>query len=136
MAEDPKVSDRPIRLLVADDDPLYRSLLTTVADRVGNVTVHASVSSGAAVLEADLHDVDAVILDISMPGGGIATCEKLRGLGFERPILLVTAAPELLGDPPWTTGATCCLGKWAGAQTIVTTARDLTRGSVRSSRGR
>jgi DNA-binding response OmpR family regulator len=82
-----------VRILVVEDDAILRGLLLDVltgsglfeADGIGTV-------AGAEAMLARAGDrVDAILLDASLPDGdGTALCRKLRGAGFDRPIIILT----------------------------------------------
>ncbi len=64
--------------VVADDHPLVRRGLVLVLEGLG-VTTLASVDSGDAVLAAAAqHKPDLVIVDMSMPCGGLTLVERLH----------------------------------------------------------
>ena len=64
--------------VVADDHALVRRGLVLVLEGMG-VAADASVESGDAVLAAAAeHNPDLVIVDMSMPGGGLALVERLH----------------------------------------------------------
>jgi two-component system response regulator NreC len=59
----------PIRLLIADDHAVFRSGLRALLEKEGDVEVVAETGDGNATVEAvDQHEVDVLILDITMPG--------------------------------------------------------------------
>lgn len=90
-AGSPAGSTPALRLLVVDDDELIRETLTELLASLGHGA--AMVESGEAGLEAleTGLQVDAVILDINMPGmGGGGTLERLRARHPELPVLLAT----------------------------------------------
>ena len=77
----------PIRVVVADDHPMYRYGLTAILEQATDIDVVASVGNGAALLEtvAD-HSPDVAVTDLSMPDldGVTATrrlLEQRPGLG-------------------------------------------------------
>ncbi len=74
---------RPIRVLVADDDPLVRSALTTMLTSHDRMSVVATAENGAQACKAvDSHHPDIVLMDIRMPTlDGLAATELL----FTRP---------------------------------------------------
>lgn len=77
----------PIRVVVADDHPMYRYGLTAILEQATDVDVVASVGDGAALLEAvSEHSPDVAVTDLSMPDldGVTATrrlLEQRPGLG-------------------------------------------------------
>lgn len=79
------------KILIVDDDPEIRTLLTRYLTGEG-LTVRA-VENGVAMrrlLEREAFDV--LILDIMLPGeDGLSLCARLRADGFFLPILMLTA---------------------------------------------
>jgi diguanylate cyclase (GGDEF)-like protein len=72
---DPRASSaqagRPVRLLIADDDPLTREFLRAIADTSPALEmVGAACDSQEAIETALLTRPDVVLLDLNMPGGG------------------------------------------------------------------
>lgn len=82
-----------IRVLIADDQALFRDALTTLLARDPRLEVVASVDSGDAAIEyIRAHTVDVVLMDIRMPGtdGIAATREVLRLRPGIRVLVLTT----------------------------------------------
>ena len=83
--------DRPLRVVVADDHPVYREgLVSALTDR--GIEVVAEATDGSSAVEAGCAlDPDVVLMDLSMPGmGGLEATAQLRA---ERPgtnILVLT----------------------------------------------
>ena len=60
--------DGPIRVVLADDHPVYREGLAALLRSVGGVEVVATAATGAeAVSVAAEHEPDVVVMDVSMP---------------------------------------------------------------------
>jgi DNA-binding NarL/FixJ family response regulator len=60
-----------IRVLIADDHPLFRQGLRAALADVAGMCVVGEVSDGSgAVASARENDVDVVLMDLHMPGGG------------------------------------------------------------------
>ena len=82
------------KILVVDDDPELRQLLSTYLTKHGyNTTMAAS----AVDLEANItrFSPDLVVLDRMMPGReGMAACRELRERGEDVPVILLTAKDE------------------------------------------
>jgi DNA-binding NarL/FixJ family response regulator len=89
-------ADTPIRLLIADDHPLFRRGLKNALQETRDITVVAEVDNGDDLLSTLARlPIDVVVLDISMPGRG--ALEILKHLKAERPklpILVLSVHPE------------------------------------------
>ncbi|MEV4119705.1 response regulator transcription factor [Micromonospora sp. NPDC049645] len=70
----------PIRVVIVDDDPLVRGMLTLMLDGADGIVVVGEAADGAAAITAvDRHMPDVVLMDIRMPGvNGITATERLR----------------------------------------------------------
>lgn len=81
--------------MVVDDDPELRTLLRRFLSEHGFET--RAVEGGAALdRELSRNPVDAIVLDLMMPGeDGLAICRRLRADGDMTPIVMLTAR----GDP-------------------------------------
>jgi len=79
------------RILVVDDNPELRQLLTTVLGRAGYETVEAETGEEALELSANERP-RLVILDVSLPGtSGYAVCNELRqSHGPDLPIMFLS----------------------------------------------
>jgi PAS domain S-box-containing protein len=87
------------RVMIVEDQPDIRRLMEYfIADAGARVT---SCDSGEAVLDAveqSPDDFDVILMDIQMPYlDGYETTRRLRGLGFTKPIIAVTAG-AMAGD--------------------------------------
>lgn len=89
---------RGARLLVADDNPDNRDLLSRRLQRLG----HDDIATAADGVEAyDLLRAgcfDAVLLDVMMPRmGGVAVLERMRAEGRleDTPVIMISAATEI-----------------------------------------
>ncbi|SDS32590.1 response regulator transcription factor [Agrococcus carbonis] len=82
------------KILVVDDEPHIRDLLTTSL-RFGGFDVRA-VANGAAAISAVLEDEpDLILLDVMLPDiSGFGVTKRLRASGFASPILFLTAKDD------------------------------------------
>jgi len=83
----------PLKVLIADDEPLASERLNLLLDRVPGVTLAGTASDGeAAVRMARALDPDLVLLDIAMPGlDGIEVARELSRLDRSPAVVFVTA---------------------------------------------
>ena len=60
-----------LRVLIADDHPLFRKGMRTLLDSMPDVAVAGEATSGAeAVVQAAATHPDLVLMDLQMPDGG------------------------------------------------------------------
>ena len=90
----------PIRVLIADDDPLVRSGLTMMLGGASQIQVAGEASDGRDVLPAnDRHHPDVILMDIRMPRlDGIAATRLLRAQPVPPEVIVLTTfdADELV----------------------------------------
>jgi DNA-binding NarL/FixJ family response regulator len=81
----------PIRVVVADDQPLVRSGLRTILDAQPDIDVIGEAGDGhEAVAMARLERPDVVLMDVRMPGlDGIAATRQLAGPNVTEPIAVL-----------------------------------------------
>ncbi|MGR6614634.1 MULTISPECIES: response regulator transcription factor [Kocuria] len=85
--------NRPISVLLADDQVLLREALGTVLGADPRIEIAGGVDDGAAAVSFVLsHRVDVVLMDVRMPGmdGIAATVEVLRASPQTRVLILTT----------------------------------------------
>jgi two-component system, OmpR family, response regulator MtrA len=101
------------RILVVDDDPAIRQLLTDVLEMEG-YEVTLAVDGIAAVRAVKGASPDFVVLDVMMPGlDGFEVLSTIRAQGGEPvPVLMLTAAAEADADArAWANGVDFYLAK-------------------------
>ncbi len=88
--EDKKSKEKGVSILVADDDPAMRSLVSDELRDEGYRVVQ--VSDGLEALEglAQFHP-DLVITDLRMPHGGMDVVARIKSLVPKTPVILMTA---------------------------------------------
>ena len=80
-----------MRILVVDDEPALRSSLERALG-LDRYEVELAGDGTEALDRLALAPVDAVVLDVSMPGiDGLEVCRRLRGAGDRTPVLMLTA---------------------------------------------
>jgi DNA-binding NarL/FixJ family response regulator len=79
----------PVRVVIADDEPLIRAGLQAIFEGAGGIEVVAVAATGEeAVAASRRHRPDVVLADIQMP--------RLDGLDAARQILAMTPAPKVI----------------------------------------
>lgn len=79
------------RILVVDDEPAVQRALER-ALRLESYEVELAGDGERALDRLAEHPVDAMILDVMMPGiDGLEVCKRLRAAGDKTPILMLTA---------------------------------------------
>jgi DNA-binding NarL/FixJ family response regulator len=83
----------PLRVLVADDDPMIRLALSEVLEAEADLQVVAIAEDALqAVSLAETHNPDVAVLDVRMPGGGGAHAAKEIRVRSPRTQLLAFSA--------------------------------------------
>ncbi|MFV0133918.1 response regulator [Streptomyces sp. HMX87] len=119
----------PLRLIVADDNPVVRAGLTALLSDREDITVVAEAADGRQACEAArLHRPDLVLLDVRMPGvDGISALPYLVRIA---PVMMLTYSGESeIVQEALRLGAGGYLvhGEFTAEQ-LVTAVRDITRG--------
>lgn len=85
-----------IKILVADDHAIVRKGLRQIVSETPDIVVTGEASTGQEVLDkVRANDYDAVILDISMPGGdGLDLLKIIKKEKPRIPILVLSVHPE------------------------------------------
>jgi DNA-binding NtrC family response regulator len=84
---------RPLRVLVVDDELLIRWAIAETLGAAGHTVIEAA--DGAAALRAlsgDGHAVDAVVLDYRLPDSNdLSLLTRIRSLAPGRPVIMMSA---------------------------------------------
>ena len=118
------------RILIADDNILYRKLLTIALDRAGFAVVE-EISNGREAVDATLkHDPDFLLLDIAMPDmDGLAALPTIKFLRPETRIILhsMWSDPEIMSRAR-ELGAYAFIPKNIGMNQLIETLRAILTG--------
>ena len=80
-------------ILICDDDPTQRRLIQAVLEREGFAVLHAENGAQAIDRLSTTTGIDALILDLVMPGqSGIDTLKEIRAAGIRTPAIVLTAS--------------------------------------------
>jgi DNA-binding NarL/FixJ family response regulator len=104
----------PVRVLLVEDNEVFREALELMLGMREEVDVVASVGDGAAAVDAALeHRPDVVLIDYRMPGldGAEATTQLLAKVPDLRVVALTASADEMQRAALLAAGAVACLGK-------------------------
>jgi two-component system, NarL family, response regulator len=85
-----------LKLLLVEDDELFRLGLSTCLQRESAIKLVAEASDGETALQlVQQQTFDVVILDLGLPGlGGIETCRQLQRSYPTLPVLILTSHPD------------------------------------------
>jgi DNA-binding NtrC family response regulator len=80
-------------ILIADDDPVQRRLMENMVQKCGYETITVDSGDAAiAILTAPDAQIDAVVLDLVMPGlDGMGVLARIRDAGLNIPVIVQTA---------------------------------------------
>jgi DNA-binding NarL/FixJ family response regulator len=98
----------PLRIVVADDEPLIRAGIVSVLEEAGFEVVGEAGEAGDLVRKALAHKPDVVVADIQMPPGnkddGLRAAQQIRAAQPETGVVILSQyleaayALELVGD--------------------------------------
>jgi len=84
-----------MKVVIAEDEPLARSLLRTLLEESGDVEVVGEAANGADTLAlTERFTPDAVFLDVDMPGGGIAAAYALHERSAAEIVFVTAHEPQ------------------------------------------
>ena len=123
----------PLRLVVADDHPVFRTGLQAILDEAADFEVVAAVSDGEAVIAAVAAcQPDVVLMDLRMPGvGGVEATARICRTQPHPAVLALTMSDD--DDSVFATlraGARGYLLKEASTDDIMRAVRSVARGEA------
>jgi DNA-binding NarL/FixJ family response regulator len=88
------MSDAVLRIVIADDHPLYREGVVGTLRAAGfDVVAETATARDAARLVRD-HQPDLALFDVSMPGGGITAAREARAASPGTQIVMLTVSED------------------------------------------
>ena len=115
------------KILVVDDDPVARQILSTVLKPHYQVVV--SGDAMAAFADARRHSPDLVMLDLGLPaGGGYTVLQRLKSIPALAliPVVVVSGLDRAANEPKaLDAGASAYLGKPVNHDELLATVRKL-----------
>jgi DNA-binding NarL/FixJ family response regulator len=119
----------PLRVVIADDQPMMRAGFKAVLEATGDILVVAEASDGEeAVKAANEHSPDVVLMDIRMPG--IDGIEATRRLPRQRVLILTTFGLDQYILEALRAGASGFLLKDAPTEEVVAAVRAVAAGDA------
>jgi len=83
------------RVIVADDHPIYRDGVVTSLEETGEFSVVGTAGSAEeAILIAEDMRPDIALLDLSMPGGGLAAVQAISAAGSAKHVAMLTVSED------------------------------------------
>jgi DNA-binding NarL/FixJ family response regulator len=118
---------RPVRIVLVEDNEVFRDALELLLGMRGDVQVVASVGDGAAAISAAVeHRPDVVLMDYRLPAldGVQATEQVLAAMPEVAVVALTASANEAEREALVEAGAVTCLTKDQELDEIVTAIRN------------
>lgn len=83
----------PLRILLVEDDELFRLGLSTRLQRESQLEIVAEATDGESAIElANQVQPDVVLLDVGLPGiGGVEACRQIKVQHPDLPVLILTS---------------------------------------------
>lgn len=84
-----------IRIIVADDHPIYRDGVVKSLEETGEFRVVGTASSAQEAAHlAEVKHPDIALLDLSMPGGGLTAVKAISAAGSAKYVAMLTVSEE------------------------------------------
>jgi DNA-binding NarL/FixJ family response regulator len=112
----------PIRILLVEDNQVFREALELLLGLSPDVEVVASVGDGSeAVSAVEEHEPDVVLMDYRLPGlDGVQATSAVRDAAPDVAVVCLTASANAREiEALYAAGATACLTKDQELETIV-----------------
>jgi DNA-binding NarL/FixJ family response regulator len=113
---------RPVRILLVEDNQVFRDALELLLGMRADVEVVAAVADGSQALPAaEQHAPDVVLMDYRLPGmDGVQATAALKEAHPEIGVVVLTASANAREiEELYAAGATACLTKDQELETII-----------------
>jgi NarL family two-component system response regulator LiaR len=124
-------SSPSIRVLIVDDHEVVRAGIAALLSGLDDITVVATAGSGVEALElCDHHEIDVILMDLSMPDiDGVTTTERLLERHPQARVVVLTAFVDDVAVPAVVrAGAKACLLKTVGMIELAEAIRGVMQG--------
>ena len=126
------MNSKPIRVVIADDHVLVRQGIRAFLDTQADLVIVAEAADAMGAIEAcAAHNPDVALIDLAMPGGGVAAIRAIRAANPATQAILLTSfddARDILAAVQ--AGALSCLLKDIDADGLAETIRKAARGEA------
>jgi DNA-binding NarL/FixJ family response regulator len=131
------MNDQPIRILIADDHPVFRFGLRALLESQPDMVVLAEVDSGEAAVQMALSlQPDIVLMDVSMLGlNGVEAAQQITATAPNTAILMITMFDDETVFSAMQAGAHGYLLKGAQGEETLRAVRAVANGEVIFSSG-
>jgi DNA-binding NarL/FixJ family response regulator len=131
------MNDQPIRILIADDHPVFRFGLRALLESQPDMVVLAEVDSGEAAVQMALSlQPDIVLIDVSMLGlNGVEAAQQITATAPNTAILMITMFDDETVFSAMQAGAHGYLLKGAQGEETLRAVRAVANGEVIFSSG-
>jgi DNA-binding NarL/FixJ family response regulator len=121
-----------IRIVVADDHPMFRAgVVASLASAPGIEVVAEAADAAGALAAARTHLPDVMLLDVAMPGSGLVAAQDIRtACPATRVVMLTVSEDEDDLVAAMKAGASGYVLKGAGAAELVGVVRSVSAGEV------
>jgi len=125
-------TQHPLRILLVEDDELFRLGLSTRLQREPSLELVAEAHDGESAVELTCQQqFDIVLLDIGLPGiGGVEACRQIKQQHPDLPVLVLTSrSQQPLIEQLITAGASGFCLKGIESETLILALRSVAAGA-------
>lgn len=123
----------PLRILLVEDDELFRLGLSTRLQKEPKLEIVAEATDGESAIElTNQLQPDVVLLDVGLPGiGGVEACRQIKSQHSDLPILIFTShSQKLLIEQLISAGASGFCLKGIEAESLILAIQSVATGAT------